>query len=78
MPQDPTLRRYLDSRPSDEEAARARVAAYRGLDVAARLEALTALLWDMDVLLRGRRPLRAPDDTAFWKHWKDPSVGRPR
>lgn len=78
MPADPILSRYLDARPTDEETARASVAFYRELDVPARIEALTALLRDMDVLLDGRKPVRAPDDVRFWRHWKDASVGRPR
>lgn len=78
MSADPTLSRYLDARPTDEETARAGVAAYRDLDAASRLEALTALLRGMDALLQGRKPVRSPDDVSFWRHWKDVSLGCPR
>jgi hypothetical protein len=78
MPSDSTLDRYLASRPSDEETAREAVRAYRALGPAARLDALTDLLRGMDVLLRGKRPARAPDDEGFWRHWMDTSLGCPR
>ncbi|MFV1959501.1 MAG: hypothetical protein ACC662_08835 [Planctomycetota bacterium] len=78
MPGDHPIKRVLAARPSDEETARAAVRPYRHLDAPARFEALAVLLRGMDVLLRGRRPVRAPDDVAFWKHWKDPTFGRPR
>ena len=78
MSADPYLSRYLDARPSDEEAARACVAPYRDLDPVSRLEALTTLLRGMDSLLQGRQPVRSPDDVRFWRHWKDVSVGCPR
>jgi len=74
MSADPTLSRYLDARPTDEETARTGVAPYRDLDAASRLEALTQLLRGMDALLQGRQPLRSPDDVNFWRHWKDASV----
>jgi hypothetical protein len=78
MAVEPTLADYLRRAPTDEESARRAVAPYRGLDSVARLEALASLLGAMDALLRGRRPVRSPDDRAFWRHWKDPSLGRPR
>jgi hypothetical protein len=78
MKPDVTLDRYLRAAPSDEETARRAVEPYRHLGPAARLAALESLLGDMDVLLAGRTPVRAPDDEAFWRHWMDPSLGRPR
>ena len=74
---DQVLARYLRAAPTDEETARRSVEPYRALDTAARLEALTALLRGMDSILGGRRPARSPDDEEFWRHWKDPSLGRP-
>jgi hypothetical protein len=73
-----TTRRYLAATPTDVETAHAAVAPYRDLDVEARLEAWTALQRSMDALLDGRTPVRSPDDIDFWKHWVDPSRGRPR
>lgn len=75
---DPTLDRYLRSRPSDEESARSAVRPYRTLDPASRLEALAELLRSMDVLLRGRHPAASPDDVSFWRYWTDPSLGGAR
>jgi len=78
MPDHPTLEQYLDARPTDEETAHKAVRPYRALDAAARLDALVVLLRGMDLLLGGRRPVISPDDAAFWRHWSDPSLGRPR
>ncbi|MEN8148247.1 MAG: hypothetical protein ABFS86_00405 [Planctomycetota bacterium] len=78
MPGVTDIDRLLATRPTDEETARAAVAPYRSLDAAARLEALASLLRDMDTLLDGRMPVRSPDDENFWRHWMDPSLGRPR
>lgn len=78
MSTNPTVSRYLDATPTDEETARAGVAPCRDLDAASRLQALTALLRGMDALLQGRQPLRSPDDVNFWRHWKDSLVGCPR
>jgi hypothetical protein len=72
------LARYLRAVPTDEEAAREAVRRFASLDADARVEALVALLRGMDALLAGRPPLRSPDDEAFWRHWLDPSLGRPR
>jgi hypothetical protein len=70
--------RLLETRPTDEETARAAVAPWRSLDARARIEALTSLLRDMDTLLDGRMPVRSPDDENFWRHWMDASLGRSR
>ncbi len=78
MPEDPTLDRYFDARPSDEETARATVRPYLAMEVVARFDALVALLRGMDRLLGDRKPLAAPDDVAFWRHWSDASLGCPR
>jgi len=78
MPDDERLERYLAATPTDVETARRAVEHTRRLSVAERMEALRALLRDMDVLLAGRTPKRSPDDENFWRHWKDPSLGRPR
>jgi len=72
------LDRYLRVTPTDEETARAAVRPYKGLTPRAKLEALAALLREMDALLAGRRPRVAPDDAEFWRHWTDPARGRPR
>ena len=74
----PTVAEYLRATPTDEETARRAVERYRTLDTRARLEAFSDLLRGMDVLLDGREPARSPDDAAFWRHWQDPSLGRPR
>ena len=74
----PTLDQYLAARPTDEETAERAVRSYRALDAVARLEALVVLLRGMDLLLGGRQPATSPDDAAFWRHWSDPSLGRPR
>ena len=78
MNEDTSTARYLDAAPTDEETARRDVLPYRNLDTTARLEAMAALLRSMDTLLGGREPLRAPEDEEFWRHWRDPSLGRPR
>ena len=78
MPAEPTLDQYLDARPTDEETARAAVRPYLALDAVARFDAFVALLRGMDGLLGDRKPLAAPDDVAFWRHWRDPSLGCPR
>lgn len=75
---DVTLEQYLQVVPTDEASAQAAVRPYRALDPKARLEALTALLREMDALLAGRRPRVAPEHTDFWRHWTDPTRGRPR
>ena len=77
MDADRILTGYLGATPSDEETARRTVEPYRDLDPGARLEALATLLRGMDTLLGGRTPFRAPDDVAFWRHWKDPFHGGP-
>jgi hypothetical protein len=77
MPSDPTLTRYLDARPTDEETAREAVRGTRDLSPPERIAALESLLRAMDVLLAGRLPVRPPADSSFWRHWKDPSLGRP-
>ncbi len=77
-PADATSERFLRTVPTDEESVRRAVAPWRGMSAAQRLDALAALLGGMDALLAGRRPLRSPDDEAFWRHWKDPDLGRPR
>ena len=75
---EPTLAHYLRCVPTDEQTARAAVRPYRDLGSIERLEALVSLLREMDALLAGRPPLRAPDDVEFWRHWMDPARGRPR
>ena len=78
VPADPTLDQYLDARPTDEETARAAVRPCLALDAMARFDALVNLLRGMDRLLGDRKPLAAPDDVTFWRHWGDPSLGCPR
>jgi len=75
---DVTLEQYLRAAPTDVETAHAAVAPYRDMTVAERFEAFDSLQRAMDALLDGRMPMRAPDDEDFWKHWVDPSRGRPR
>jgi hypothetical protein len=69
---------YLSRTPSDEETARRAVEPYRDMSVTERFAALAELLREMDALLAGRMPLRTPDDEDFWRHWVDPTRGRPR
>jgi hypothetical protein len=77
MTDSPTIEEYLRAAPSDEETARRAGEGYRELDTRARLAALADLLRDMDVILDGRMPAPSPDDETFWRHWMDPSLGRP-
>ena len=73
-----SIARYLEAAPSDEETARRSVELYLRLDTTARLQALADLLRGMDEFLAGRLPRRSPDDENFWRHWQDPTLGRPR
>ncbi len=72
------LDRYLSAGPTDVETARAAVAPYRNMTPQERLEALAALLGEMDAILAGRLPVRSPEDLELWRHWKDPLLGCPR
>jgi hypothetical protein len=71
------LQTYLSSVPTTEESARRAVLPYAHLTAQQRFDALRDLLREIE-LLRGSRPLlRDPRDEDFWRHWKDPSLGRP-
>ena len=77
MSKKPDTVAWIECAPTDEEVAREAAERYRGLDSLARMRAFADLLHSMDILLKGRRPVRTPDDEAFWRHWKDPALGRP-
>jgi hypothetical protein len=74
---EPSLEEYLSKVPSDEETARRAVEPYRHLTPAERWAAFAELLREMETLSAGRPGARSPDDENFWRHWKDPSLGRP-
>ena len=64
--------------PTDAESAEHAVAPFRRLSPTARFEAFAALMREMEALLGDSEPVTHPDDRVFWRHWKDPSVGRSR
>jgi hypothetical protein len=64
--------------PTDAEWARRAVEPYSAMSPAERLRALAALNGWMDALLAGRTPEAEDGERPFWRHWKDPSLGRPR
>ena len=77
---DPTgipVHEYLARVPSDQEWARREAARYRGLSTDERFGALESLLRLMQDLLGARAPGR-DGALPFWRHWSDPTLGRPR
>jgi len=69
---------YAALAPDDAEWARRAVEPYAALTAVERLRALAALNAWMDALLAGRPPETVDGERAFWMHWRDPSLGRPR
>ncbi|MHC4971626.1 MAG: hypothetical protein ACYTG3_04790 [Planctomycetota bacterium] len=74
---DASVAEYLAAVPTDEQTARRAVAPYLRLTPAERWAAFAALQAEMDVLLNGRAPWRDDRFEPLWRHWKDPSLGRP-
>jgi hypothetical protein len=74
---EPSLEAYLAAARGDErsEVAR-RIEGLRNLTADERLKALDAWMQEMLAVLGGRRPAPEPGH-PFWRHWKDPTLGRP-
>ena len=51
---------------------------FLSMTVEERLRAFERLLREMDALSAGQPVVRHPEDKDFWRHWMDPSLGRPR
>ena len=75
---DAAVEAYEALAPDDASRARRAVEPYAGMSPADRLRALAALNGWMDSLLAGRAPETVDGERPYWKHWKDPSLGRPR
>ena len=73
---EPSLREYLAKAPGDVEAARDAVAGLRHLTPDERLKALDLWMAEVLAVLGDRKPAAEPG-LPFWRHWKDPSLGRP-
>lgn len=72
----PSLEEYLARVPSDVEGIRDSVDALRGLTVDERLRALDRWVEEILAIQGNRRPSPEPGH-PFWRHWRDPSLGRP-
>lgn len=73
---DPSLKEYLAKAPGEADAIRAAVDALRHLTPDERLQALDRWMEEILAVLGGRAPAEEPG-LPFWRHWKDPSLGRP-
>jgi hypothetical protein len=73
---EPSLKDYLANVPSDVDGARDAIAALRHLTADERLQALDRWMAEVLAVLGDRRPAAEPG-LPFWRHWKDPSLGRP-
>ena len=68
---------YLAKVPTDRESAERAVAPYRDMTPAERFEALAKLLEEVAAILGDREPAGDGEPFPFWRHWMDPSLGRP-
>ena len=73
-----TIDEYLERVPDDRITAREAIAPYHDMTPAERLAELAKLCAWMDTLLADREPRSEDGEEPFWRHWKDPSLGRPR
>jgi hypothetical protein len=73
---EPSLEDYLAKAPGDVDDARDAVAALRHLTADERLQALDRWMEEILAVLGDRKPAPEPG-LPFWRHWKDPSLGRP-
>ncbi|MFY9344528.1 MAG: hypothetical protein WAT39_18695 [Planctomycetota bacterium] len=71
------VQEYLARVPTDREWAMREAQRSRDLSVDERFDLLASLLRLMDELLAGRQPAPEPGH-PFWRHWRDPELGRPR
>ena len=73
---EPSLEDYLSKVPGDVDWAMGTVAALRHLTADERLQALDRWMAEILAVLGDRKPAPEPG-LPFWRHWKDPSLGRP-
>ncbi len=72
-----SFREYLTMVPTDWESARKAVAPYRDMTPAECFVELGALLAELETILGDRNPAGDGEPHPFWRHWMDPSLGRP-
>ena len=73
---EPSLKEYLAKVPGDADAVRAAIDALRHLTPDERLRALDLWMEEILAVLGDRKPAAEPG-LPFWRHWEDPSLGRP-
>lgn len=73
---EPSLKDYLAKAPTGAESVRESVDAMRHLTPDERLKALDRWMTEILAILGDREPAAEPG-LPFWRHWKDPSLGRP-
>ena len=72
-----TVEEWLARRPSHAASVREEVEPFRRMTPAERLRWFVRLQKSMDAFVRLHPPARDPAEDDFWKHWRDPSHGRP-
>ena len=72
-----TVSEYLARAPTDQQWATREASRHRDRSTDERFDALEGLLRQMQELLGARTPGH-DGSLPFWRHWSDPTFGRPR
>jgi hypothetical protein len=73
---EPPVEDYLAKAPTGADSVRHALDALRHLTADERLKALDEWMTEILAVLGDRKPAAEPG-LPFWRHWKDPSLGRP-